>query len=363
MMDDADLERYQALYQICHVKRFGVVEGVEFDFRHEDLDPTQWGMQLIGMTIGAPTKSSREPFIWFPWYGKFDKTQIASNFETEYAKQGTSFAKSTLLRHLKYHTPDAFIFEGDKIFVSDVFKVIAERPFAHPHDAEKRVAFFAIRRRNGRTIYLKTPIEFIGHTSVLFRPTSLDFMNNIATRMVEYFDIASIDDPKADDIVDGSDTYAAGALFWLKLLLRFRGPDLALIDELDFKDPRHHAAFAIKQTIEQSMRIGYFWAYAEAEQRMEPFAKAGLNAQKIAQKAGVVSGNKRRAKANATWKPHAMELARQLRHANPSLSQHRLADEIAFAWKLEAAPPGHSTLTTFIAESEKSGALPRRDVD
>ena len=57
---------------------------------------------------------------------------------------------------------------------------------------------------------------------------------------------------------------------------------------------------------------------------------------------------------------HALELAQQARKDGPSLSQHRLADEITFKWKLETPPPGHTTLTNFISELEKAGTLPRR---
>jgi hypothetical protein len=186
------------------------------------------------------------------------------------------------------------------------------------------------------------------------------------SRILENFKLESLDDDrKINSIVFGerfSDprSSAQEALSSLKELMNRQRREFAIFDRLDFQDPEWQAACKLRGTLEYAVRLGYYWANAETEMRMEPFARAGLGVHKGAKKAGIESGNKRRAKADETWKPHALELARKLREADPNLSQHRLADEISFGWKLDQAAPGHTTLTTFISQLERAGTLARR---
>ena len=148
--------------------------------------------------------------------------------------------------------------------------------------------------------------------------------------------------------------------YLLAYLLHKRHDQLALVENYDFNNPGYEAAAALKESIDWGIRIGYYWAQVETCMRMEPFAIAGLNVRKGAQKAGLSSGRRRREKADEIWKPHALELAQQLRRTDSRLSQHRLAEEITFNWKLNSPPPGHSTLTAFISYCEKAEKLPRR---
>jgi hypothetical protein len=41
-MDDDESERFVALHKISHETRFGTVDGVDFDLRHEELSPREW---------------------------------------------------------------------------------------------------------------------------------------------------------------------------------------------------------------------------------------------------------------------------------------------------------------------------------
>jgi len=38
---DEEVKRREALSEICDVSRHGIVDGVEFDFRHELLEPRE----------------------------------------------------------------------------------------------------------------------------------------------------------------------------------------------------------------------------------------------------------------------------------------------------------------------------------
>jgi hypothetical protein len=345
---------------------------VEIDLRHVGLDPDEWGMELIGTSSPEGiTRSSHWPFIWFPWYGKFDKAAIWRDLENSALRHGHKLDKATkaIMRWMaKDYIPDVFVYEGDKIEIDRVERISCDRPFAHLHDREKRAAYLRIKRKNGRYVQLSKPIHAVGHSSIFYLEGLT--LENIMPRIFEKFGLNSLDDPKTTAILASKeasfakeDSFARESLLCLKLLMDREKDTIAIAKRLHFRDPEGQAAHRIAGAIEDALRIGYFWANAEAAMKMEPLARSGLEVHKGAKKAGIESGNKRRAKADETWKPHALELAQKLREADPGLSQHRLADEISFKWKLDHAAPGHTTLTSFISQLEKAGTLPRRAND
>lgn len=78
------------------------------------------------------------------------------------------------------------------------------------------------------------------------------------------------------------------------------------------------------------------------------------------QPGGKESGRKRREVIEATWMPHAKELARQIRSEDPSITQANLADRIAERWKLSIHCP-ETQLIPAIRKWERSGSLAKRD--
>lgn len=357
-MDHADHKRFAVLYRICHVDRHGAVEGVEFDFRHEDLDPEQWGMPTIGSALSYAYRLD-QPYIWFPWYGKFDAQAVRRDIKADVAKFGTS--KRPIKKLLLDLTPDATVGAGDKIIIDRVEILSSGDPFSHLHDAEERRAYLKIVRGNGRTVNLAVPVRLVGHTAFMGRGTSRDMLPKIAARICEHFSFDSIEGEIADKILQSEkDGFAEGALLYLRLLLKMNKTTLANSERHKLNTEEGRAAFLTKETIENALRLGYYWARAEMELRMEPFARSGLELRTNAGRAGVASGASRRAKAEQTWKAHALELATAARASDPTLSQHRLADEIGFGWRLATKPPGHATLTAFISELEKSGRIQAR---
>ena len=76
-------------------------------------------------------------------------------------------------------------------------------------------------------------------------------------------------------------------------------------------------------------------AESSSGQYNREIAKIGLAIKSGGAKGGKLSGQARRNKAETTWKPHALELAKSVRLNKPHLSQEKLAAEIEFAWKLE----------------------------
>lgn len=74
---------------------------------------------------------------------------------------------------------------------------------------------------------------------------------------------------------------------------------------------------------------------------------------------GKASGKVRRAEVAETWKPHALDLARQSRNERPDITQAALADQIAAAWNLKIHCP-RTQLIAAIRAWEKSGEVAKR---
>lgn len=84
--------------------------------------------------------------------------------------------------------------------------------------------------------------------------------------------------------------------------------------------------------------------------------------QRRAKGGGRKSGEARKAKAETTWKPHALDLAIQSRKANPTLSQEDLADAIFKKWGPDVQKIGRRSLIVFLSKKEQSGELQARKV-
>ena len=109
---------------------------------------------------------------------------------------------------------------------------------------------------------------------------------------------------------------------------------------------------------EEKFRADFFEKLFGAERDL---AEIGLATMRGAAAGGMKSGEARRQKAAQTWQPHALELARDARKQQPSLSQDNVVAEIEGGWKLaNPIPPGAPTLKAFISKMERSGKLQRR---
>lgn len=355
--DEVELQRYLALREISHITRYGTVDGVTFDLRHDELDPRQWGMSIIANEGKYREKWDDQPFIWFPWYGYFSKDVLQKQWIDG---APVSMSKRRLTRELKENTPEIIVVAGDKIVIDRVEVLRFDRPFRHQHDAEVRLAFLKVIRSDRRTAKLKTPIRLLGRTAFQLRGSQHNILGKITARIFEHYGVSSFVDPKVLSVVNDDRSLAGNTLVHLCILVERNKDMLSLVNSFDFDHPQYKDASSILATIQEALLVGYYWANAEAQLRMEPLARSGLEVLRGAQKAGIESGNRRRAKAEMTWKTHALELAQQARKDDPTLSQHRLADEITFKWRLDIPPPGHTTLTNFISELEKANTLPRR---
>ena len=104
-MEISKFKRQNALKQICQITRCGTVDGVEFDFRAEGIDPAEWGMPLLGCDDEWISRNHDAPFIWFPWYGKFDRKKTIAEKKFRYNNMSDFPAASTedikdIIRHV-----------------------------------------------------------------------------------------------------------------------------------------------------------------------------------------------------------------------------------------------------------------------
>src|SRR5271166_547989 len=154
--DEEKYNRRMALEQICAVDQYGVLEGVEFDLRHELLDPSEWRTEARFGREWAEYRVRRSPdlpFIWFPWYGKFNQDELLQEAEKSFPQfHGLSKAEIAKYktRFLRDFTPECLVNLGDKIVVYDVTRDSNDDEFSHPHDSEIRYAWCKIKRASGK---------------------------------------------------------------------------------------------------------------------------------------------------------------------------------------------------------------------
>ena len=112
----------------------------------------------------------------------------------------------------------------------------------------------------------------------------------------------------------------------------------------------------VLQALRVGMMVGELCLMSEAHR-----AKAESDATKFRNaRAGAASGEKRRNIAQAKWQDDSLAMAREVRSAQPTISQADLASEIQSLWKKDGKVPGHDSLLKLIKEAESSGRLVRR---
>jgi hypothetical protein len=357
-MDDADLVRHMELRRIFHIDRHGTVDGVEIDLRHELLDPREWGTSLIGDSF-SKRRSPREPFVWFPWFGKFDKELIRKEIIEDEIKHGREQPSEEFLDSwVRDHTPECFVYRGDKIVIDNIERIQIGDYFDHPHDSEIRYARLRIIRAKGRSQKITKPLMFVGNTSLFAPRAGRDFFYKIAHRICRHFKIKSLGEM---DKIKEEHSYAYGALSRAQFLQYLTKDIRKLADDFLSRSVEHNTAFSTCTLIDSAVVVGYLWAKAESELGLKPLAEASLRSKAGGSLGGNKSGEARRNKRAKTWEPHARELANAIRKEQPSFSQDRVAGEIVARWK-EASfdPPGHKTLKSLLSQMERNGHLPAR---
>jgi hypothetical protein len=206
-IDDEDSKRRQALSEIWGITRHGIVEGVEFDLRHELLDPSEWQTATIGIESPPYFIRYSDPLIWFPWYGEFSEATLRREAELYYEyERDRRLGKAD--HNLRGHehmrrtsrlqpaeeyvingTPECTICTGDKIVIKDVQPHVLEEElyrYTHPHDYETRYARLTVIRSNGRADLIETPVPFQGATALFRSGPYENFFDRICRRISQH---------------------------------------------------------------------------------------------------------------------------------------------------------------------------------
>ena len=359
---------FAALSRIFTVDRCGTVGGVEFDLRDDLLDPAEWQPPVVGLPPGVRSPDSEGPFIWFPWFGEFDKEEVRRGGlawvarTVEFSGSANTLVtqperKQLLDQHIRLHTPDCIVRAGDKIIIRkiDCRKSVGE--FEHPHDSEVRLVYLRVNRATKKIYNIRLPIKFTGTRSIFIKDGDIDVHAVILKRICEHFKIAEIDefDYRLNDNSDANRA-ASIALFLHDDLEALR----VCLGEGDTSSPQYCEADKQIQLANSSVLLGYCWARAELELKMKPLALAALRMKAGSALGGSKGVETRRKKAEVKWRRDAKQIAIEFRNKEPSASQTKVASEILFLWRGEDLPPCHETLKKYVAKLERDGQLAKR---
>jgi len=345
----------------------GTVDGVEFDVRHELLDPAEWQAAVVGMSRGYRSEDSDGPFIWFPWFGEFDKEKVRQGGLAWVAKTvEMSDSSDTLLtlpersrllaQYITAHTPDCIIHAGDKIVIRKVNSKKNTEEFDHPHDSEIRLVYLRVIRADGRLESIRHPIKFSGTRSIFAKEGNIDYHDVILKRICEYFNLKDIEAFFQINVDTDASRAATIASFLHDDLDSFR----TCLEETDVKSAQYIEARKQMQLANDSVLLGYCWARAELELKMKPLALSALRMKASSALGGSKGAETRRKKAEEGWIAIAKKMAIKIRAEKPHLSQDKVAEEISFTWKDEIQQRGHARLKQLVGDMEKSGELPKR---
>jgi hypothetical protein len=385
--------RNRALGTIAYETRLGEVEGISFDLRHSEIDPDEWVMDHLGGgydELHAPRRKETLPFLWFPWYGKFDlnkvKAEVVEEFREakEYAKSGSPtpreaygiitdaeyanfvreekkqrrIPKTWMKDELKSRTPDAIVNPGDCVRTHRAVKYIGENQFIHTHDSAEIHLFVEIISKDGTSKKIDVPIVMHGATKLTYRLNHKKIYS-ILDRVQKHHGLSKMDHLSVKRI---SDNYTKGgpAHSSLYRAMEIYERFLPIVWKWLRSDSNRRANIGREflDALDDACMLGYSWAYAEAGQHMRPLALAAAASRAGAARAGQASGARRRAKAAETWQRLVKREALKIRAADPFVSQAKLADEIKF--KFDNEVPSHPIIVRHIARLEHEGELPKR---
>lgn len=316
-----------------------IIGGVEFDFRHPEIDDRWVPSHELGWSsefLLFPWKGA--PRWLFPWTSKFWPAEL----EKRAALRGRAF-----LRHLAAFGPDGWLCAGDKVFISSVRRVRIGNEFEVEPDSIVLHVRYSVERADGRlerlrgkSVYVHLDRDWSARSG---RIGGEDIDEGLTLAAVERRIQAVMRPGDVDESGVATDTCEANAAMCWNAL--------AMAD--------HWSEPIDKWRERMLVQAGYFLAKAEAAAFMAPFAERGLATLKGGAKGGRKSGLARRRAAEARA-PHALELARTIRTKNPGRAQIDLAADIQNGWKLDGEPPGMTWLLGFIRDAELRGDLPKR---
>ena len=332
------------LSKICQVTRHGVVEGVEFDLRHELLDRTKWVMGTIGIHLDH-CKIPHEPFCWYPWYGSFDGKAL----RRAAIKEAARIARIAQMRHkpvvnenaktafvnsyVKKRTPEHLLNVGDKLIIESVVDNPSGDEFNHPDDAKTRWAYLRIIRGDGSCEKVATPLRFEGITALLQRGVESNFFERLCHRICLHFGVKSLDEINlgvrrgADKMQEPKEQLADRAVSRAQQIKKRSFELRRVANSIPFEEPNYAEAASAWASINDGVLLGYLWAQVESESGAKLVARAARRRKSLESGAGVESGKTRR-RIRAEWEAVVRRMVPDILDKHPSASQDDIVDKI-----------------------------------
>ncbi len=331
-------------------KGAGSIEGIEFDFRHDEIEDGWEPIHSLSSYREAKRLAqwpyNRSPTLVLPW------SEPASKRDVRYRK---SLQGQGLLRDLALYGPHGVVKAGDRLSIASVSPHWYGDEFDAPTDAIVLRVRYLVTRPDGSAVRIKSYSNYVhrdSHWSNRVEPGRVIggmSVGVVRTRLSNILKAGDVDDdgrPTAQCEISAANCIDA----------------LALLDaESDAERIRGRRGPMTEGVRERYLiEIGFYLAKAEAAVLMYPAAIIGLSTVEGGGIGGAKSAENRRLWREEHWEPEALKLAVQRRKEAPLTSQRNLASDIQNAWTLEGEIPGFDWLLAFVRRAEKSHQLELR---
>ncbi|WP_293682785.1 hypothetical protein [uncultured Phenylobacterium sp.] len=357
------------LQALLESDRKGIVDGVEFDFRHPSIPVELWHSPdaAYGVDFRFPSECEEAD--------PEDRTAWEDETPWVQAEVGDAVSIAELRRFDRHEGPLADLHDteewwahlhltrgrtGERIHLEGVMAFVPRDALGphsphilHPDEEyaayveQHHITFDKIRRRIARLIQSTSRRE----------PAWWVTINGTRGRLMSELMLPLVP-PGA--LVETGWVYErthGPAQEWLKLA---DDADEFAFDEIEYVKEQFPSA-ELEALVDTVAAAAYALARAECELRVAPLAKTTLKAIKGGAEGGKRRAQNRREWVARNWEPHALELAKSIREKAPGLGQTNLAAEIVFAWTSAVDPPGHDWTLAFVRRAERQGLIPRRE--
>ena len=187
----------------------GVIDGVEFDLRQEELDPEQWSRLCVLQDVFyLPNENVdgvlyNQHALWFPWFGHFDAKALRDRVsklkpkaverlikEIVAEKDPSPSDQNPIDRLITFLTPTYFVESGDRISIYTVADAIVGGDHLHEHDRLVKNASLQIIKPNGTIIKIEPSYRIFGHHTVVNPDEASSHpFGSILSRIVKYHNL------------------------------------------------------------------------------------------------------------------------------------------------------------------------------
>jgi hypothetical protein len=356
----------------------GVIDGVEFDLRQEELDPEQWSRLCVLQDVFyLPNENDdgvlyNQHALWFPWFGQFNAKALRDRVSKLKPKTVERLIKDIVAekdpspsdenpidRLITFLTPTYFVESGDRISIYAVADAIVGGDHLHEHDRLVKNASLQIIKPNGTIIKIEPSYRIFGnHTVVNPDEESSDTFGSILFRIVKYHNLKQPSQLKTFKRYESEVSTASAIAYFLYDLTEdawYDSDNKSAPSDEELEDAELDLSIVNEATL-----LGYLWAKIEFEDNLKPLADIAKQRKIDNKRGGEKSGEIRRKNAEQGWVKIGKIMAIKIRDKQPELSQDDLAFEVGVLWTSDIEPPGTARIKLLIGEMEKSGELPKR---